>query len=222
MTKILAFNGSPRVHANSLQLLEALCDGAREVGAEIEMVQAYSANIKPCKGCLRCNVVKRCVIKGDDWPTLAERIGAADILVFASPVYFHHVSAPLKKIIDRFRSFMHVQITADGLIHTPHEAWRKRIVLIQTLGSSARDDAQPAQALFRFIAESLGEDTELDTITGTRLAVPRQLGMSVEELQALYGKLQIPAELAIPDQARNAALLAHARKLGADLVRSGR
>lgn len=108
---ILAFNGSPRRTGNTAQLLREFIRGAQDAGARAEALAAGGLNLKYCRGCLRCNVLRRCTMSGDDWPELSAKILAAEVLVFASPVYFHHFSAPLKKLLYRFRSFIQVQIT---------------------------------------------------------------------------------------------------------------
>jgi multimeric flavodoxin WrbA len=60
-------------------------------------------------------MIGRCGRPGDEWQEIKEKLDLADLVVFASPVYFHHVTAQLKKLIDRFRSLFHVQITETGL-----------------------------------------------------------------------------------------------------------
>jgi multimeric flavodoxin WrbA len=132
-------------------LLQHFLEGAKNAGAETKEIAAHEVNLEYCTGCLRCNLIKRCTIRGDEWNEMSKKILDADVLVFATPVYFHHVPAQLKKIIDRFRSFVHVQITETGLIHTPHTEWKKDFVLLLTLGSSSDSDAQPVIDLFRFM-----------------------------------------------------------------------
>lgn len=143
MKKILAFNGSARKLGNTSFLLNHFLDGAKKFDTRSEEIQAHQLNLVYCTGCLRCNLIKRCSIRNDDWNELSAKILESDVLVFATPVYFHHVSAQLKKIIDRFRSFVHVQITESGLKHTPHVEWEKDFVLLLSLGSSSDLDAQP-------------------------------------------------------------------------------
>jgi len=212
--KILAFNGSPRRQGNTSALLQQLVRGARELGAYVEEIIASEINITYCVGCLKCNLLQRCAIRNDEWQELSQKILAADVLVFASPVYFHHLTAPLKKILDRFRSFMHVQITEQGLKHTPWHSWRKHFVLLLSLGSSVVDDALPIIDLFKFITSELGPDNKLTTIVGTRLAVVRQINMSCDELKHLYSKLLLPDSLAEPDYHRNQRLLRQCYELG--------
>ncbi|UCE17246.1 MAG: flavodoxin family protein [Gemmatimonadota bacterium] len=215
---VLAFSGSPRRRGNSSLLLAEMLRGAREGGAEIEEIIAEEVNVKYCKGCLRCNLLKRCAIKSDDWLELSQKILIADVLVIASPIYFHHLTASMKKILDRFRSFLHVQITENGLIYIPWHEWKKDFVLILTLGSSSDADAQPVIDLFKYITTILGPQNKLRTIVGTRLAIANQVKMNEEELRTLYPKLKLPAILAEKDYQRNQILLKKCYELGKELA----
>jgi multimeric flavodoxin WrbA len=176
-------------------------------------------NIEHCRGCLRCNVLRRCSISGDDWLDLSQKILDSDILVFASPIYFHHLPGPVKGVLDRFRSFNHVQITESGLEHTPWQEWKKDFVLLLTMGSPDQSDAKPVIDLFNFVKSILGPGNRLHVITATRVAVARQIGKSKDELSALYEKLKLPAELAEEDYLRNIKTLEETRKLGSSLSR---
>lgn len=215
--KILAMNGSPRRKGNTSLMLAELQRGAEESGAAYDEIIADQVNLEFCAGCLRCNLIKRCAIRGDEWPELSEKILNADALVFGSPVYFHHVTASLKKIIDRFRSFLHVQMTGTGLIHTPWHEWKKHFVLILSLGNAVTDDARPIIDLLRFMIDVLGPDNQLTTIIGTGLGVVKQVTMSEEELRQLYAKIKMPEHLALSHFERNRELLQACYELGKKL-----
>jgi putative NADPH-quinone reductase len=211
---ILAFNGSPRRRGNTSILLKEFLKGVGECGLHYEEIVAEETSLKYCKGCLRCNVLKRCSIKGDDWSELSEKILTADTLVFASPVYFHHLTAQLKKILDRFRCFINVQLTEDGLKHTPHQNWNKHFILLLCLGSSDDRDSQPIIELFSFITSMLGKGNTLSWIVGKRLAVAGQVGMAEERLAGLYPKLGLPSSLSKEDYRKNQLLLKRCYELG--------
>lgn len=215
---VLAFNGSPRRNGNTSLLLEELLRGVRESGGQAQELVAEELHLKNCRGCLRCNVLRRCALRGDDWPGLSQRILAADALVFASPVYFHHLSSPLKKLLDRFRSFINVRITPEGISHIPWEVWNKKFVLLLCMGSSDQADAAPVIDLFGFMTGMLGPKNSLQVISGIRLAVLRQVSMPERELAVLYEKLGLPAELAAQDSRRNRELLQQCYEAGRALV----
>ena len=211
---ILAFNGSPRRRGNTSLLLNEFLRGAQQTGHHFEEIIAVDTNLKYCKGCLRCNVLKRCSISGDDWEELSKKILAADTIVFASPVYFHHLTAPLKKILDRFRCFINVQLTESGLKHDPYHQWKKQFILLLSLGSSDDQDAQPIIELFTFITSILGKNNQLSWIIGKRLAVAGQVTMSEEKLAGLYPKLGLSASLSKGDYNQNQLLLQKCYKWG--------
>jgi multimeric flavodoxin WrbA len=218
MKKLLALNGSMRKNGNTSILLQHFLDGARKNAAGIEEIMAKDASLHYCRGCLRCNLIGRCSINDDDWQEMSRKILDANIIAFASPVYFHHVTAALKKIIDRFRSFVNVQITESGLQHTPWERWSKDFVVIMCMGSSDNSDARPAIELFEFIKSVLGTDNRLHVITATRLAVINQVLKSREELESLYKKINLPAHLAQEDFVRNKNILKQCFELGKTLT----
>jgi len=217
MKKVLAINGSPRKNGNTSALIQQFLEGAKKNTTNIEEVFAHNLDLAYCTGCLRCNILKRCSITNDVWPILSQKILDADVLVFGSPVYFHHVTAQMKKIIDRFRSFVHVQITEEGLLHTPHQSWNKDFVLLLPLGSSNDEDAKPIIELFHFMLEMLGANNRLHVITGKRLAVVNHVLKSKEELDYLYPKINLPEELAGMDAENNKLLLQECTMLGEKL-----
>lgn len=212
--KIVAFNGSPRPAGNTSLLLESFLEGVRQNSVDPEVIHCHHLELDYCSGCLRCNVLKRCSMEDDDWSELSTRILEADVLVFAAPVYFHHVPAAMKKMVDRFRSFIHVQITETGLQHTPWNEWDKDFVLLLTMGSPDPSEADPVIDLFRFITSILGSGNRLHVLTATRLAVVKQVIKTESELKALYLKLKLPVDLASLDHKRNSKLLEDCLELG--------
>ena len=217
MKNILAINGSPRPLGNTSFLLKSFTDGAKKNNAKIDLIDSHHINLKYCNGCLRCNLIKRCSVSDDEWPELSKKILDSDVLVFASPVYFHHLTSPVKKILDRFRSFVKIQITEQSLEHIPWQEWDKDFVLLLSMGSSSDEDAKPIIDLFKFMTEILGPKNRLHVITATRLAVIKQISMEEEELKVLYGKLDIPEELAENDHNKNNQILEECFKLGEKL-----
>jgi len=207
MKKVLVLDGSTRKQGNTSILIEHFLNGAKNNTDQIDHVIAQDLKIDYCNGCLRCNLIKRCSISGDDWNELSQKIAEADVLVFASPIYFHYVSAPLKKIIDRFRSLVHVQITEQAVKHTPWQKWNKDFVLLLSMGSSDDIDAQPVVDLFEYMKEVMGEENRLHVIKATRLAVIKQISKPEDELSQLYTKLSIPEKLAKNDAIKNQKIL---------------
>jgi multimeric flavodoxin WrbA len=100
--KITVFNGSPRKAAGNTHIMtEAFLEGAREAGAEADVVFLADKHIKPCLGCLSCwlKTPGKCV-HDDDMKELLPLM-ESDILVFATPVYVDNVTGIMKMFIDR-------------------------------------------------------------------------------------------------------------------------
>ena len=95
---IVIVNGSAR-KGNTLTAIDAFIKGASEKN-KIEVIEPDKLQIAYCKGCGACQCHKGCVDKDDTNPTI-EKIAAADMIVFASPVYWWGMSAQLKVIIDK-------------------------------------------------------------------------------------------------------------------------
>ena len=96
--KIVIINGSAR-KGNTLAAINAFIKGASEKN-KIEIIEPDKLNIAPCKGCGVCQCSKGCVDK-DDTNSTIDKIAAADMILFATPVYWWGMSAQLKLIIDK-------------------------------------------------------------------------------------------------------------------------
>ena len=98
--KVLIVSSSPRKNGNSETLADAFANGAREAGHSVETVRLREKQIGFCKGCLACLKLGHCVIQ-DDAVEIAAKMHGADVLVFATPVYYYSVCGQLKTMLDR-------------------------------------------------------------------------------------------------------------------------
>lgn len=65
-----------------------------------ETVHLREKQLGFCKGCLACLKLGHCVIQ-DDAVEIAAKMHDADVLVFATPVYYYSVCGQLKTMLDR-------------------------------------------------------------------------------------------------------------------------
>lgn len=98
--KVLLISSSPRRGGNSETLAAAFAKGAQEAGNRVETVYLREKQYGFCKGCLACLKLGRCVIP-DDAAEIVSKMHDADVLVFATPVYYYSVSGQLKTMLDR-------------------------------------------------------------------------------------------------------------------------
>lgn len=88
---ILILSASLRASSNSEALANAFADGARAAGHAVEVISLRGKNIAFCRGCLACQTLGRCVID-DDAVAITEKMQHADVIVFATPIYYYEMS----------------------------------------------------------------------------------------------------------------------------------
>ena len=98
--KVLILSSSPRKGGNSETLAVAFAKGVQEAGHQVETVYLREKQYGFCKGCFACLNLGHCVIQ-DDAVEIAAKMHDADVLVFATPVYYYCVSGQLKTMLDR-------------------------------------------------------------------------------------------------------------------------
>ena len=101
MKRILVIQGGGRPNGNTAQLIAAFVKGTESAGHQTEMISLLKNEVKDCLGCNACRYGKPCVQK-DAFNEMIPKIKAADLVVFASPLYYFTFSARLKAFIDRF------------------------------------------------------------------------------------------------------------------------
>ena len=97
---ILILSTSPRRKGNSAALAEAFAEGAHEAGNHAEVVTLCDMKLEFCRGCLACQKTGRCIIN-DDVRDLLPKIHDADVLIFATPIYYYEMSGQMKTLLDR-------------------------------------------------------------------------------------------------------------------------
>ena len=100
---ILVISSSLRSGSNSEALADSFIKGAEDAGNKTEKISLRNKSIAFCKGCLACQKLGRCVIN-DDAIAITEKMHDADVIVFASPIYYYEMSGQLKTLLDRANS----------------------------------------------------------------------------------------------------------------------
>jgi multimeric flavodoxin WrbA len=103
MTKVVAFNGSPRKDGNTSILIRHILEELDNKGIETETLQLGGKKIRGCTACGKCfeNRDRRCVFDDDMVNTCIEKMSSADGIILGSPVYFFDVTPEMKALIDR-------------------------------------------------------------------------------------------------------------------------
>ena len=96
----MVISSSLRSRSNSDALADEFARGAADAGNEVEKVTLREKDIRFCKGCLACQKIGRCVIN-DDAPAIVGKMHDADVIAFATPIYYYEMCGQLKTLLDR-------------------------------------------------------------------------------------------------------------------------
>lgn len=98
--KVLIVSTSLRGGSNSEILAKECEKGALAAGHQVELVTLKGKEIKYCIGCLSCQSKGVCILK-DDVAEIMEKVLAAEVIVYATPIYYYEMSGQLKTLLDR-------------------------------------------------------------------------------------------------------------------------
>jgi len=153
--KAVIVEASPKPEGNSTTIAKHIINGLLE-NPEAEITELFldELDIKFCRGCWEC--LKRgepgCVIN-DDMTWIYPKLNEADVLVFATPVYWWHINAQMKKFIDRFEGLL------DG--NGPNNLSGRTLVLVITYNMEDPDGVYLAIQMFKSIAGWGGLDLKI-------------------------------------------------------------
>ena len=97
---ILILSTSPRKNGNSEMLAREFARGAEEAGHNVELLSLHDKTLGFCKGCLACQKTQRCVIH-DDADAIVRKMKDAEVIAFATPIYFYEMCGQMKTLLDR-------------------------------------------------------------------------------------------------------------------------
>ena len=150
--KAVIVEASPRRDGNSVTLAKEFIRGLNE-NPEAVVSELYldDLNIQFCRGCWSCLKLGEpgCVID-DDMTWIYPKLNEADVIVFATPIYWWHINAQMKKFIDRLEGLL------DG--NGPNNLSGKALVLILTYNMEDPDGVYLAIQMFKSIAGWAGLD----------------------------------------------------------------
>lgn len=131
MKKVIIISTSLRVGSNSDMLADKFMEGALQAGHEVEKISLDGKDIRFCRGCLACQKLGKCVIH-DDVNSIMQKVLQADIIVWATPIYYLEMSGQMKVLIDRmnamytlnyqFRDIYMLTVAAEEDLEVPQRA----------------------------------------------------------------------------------------------------
>ena len=100
MKKVIVISTSLRKGSNSDMLADKFIEGATAADHDVEKISLIGKEMKFCIGCLTCGTTHKCCIK-DDVPAIMDKVLGADVVVWATPIYYYEMSGQMKTLIDR-------------------------------------------------------------------------------------------------------------------------
>ena len=133
MKNVVVISTSLRPGSNSHTLAEQFAEGAESAGNEVELISLKWKEIKFCIGCLSCQKTGTCVFK-DDVPAIMDSVLNADVVCWATPVYYYEMSGQMKTLIDRMNAMY------------PKDYRFRDIYLLTTAAESEEDTPKRAES----------------------------------------------------------------------------
>ncbi|MBQ3765253.1 MAG: flavodoxin family protein [Bacteroidales bacterium] len=103
MKRVIVISTSLRHGSNSDMLADQFVEGAQSAGNDVEKISLMGKDVQFCKGCLACQKLGRCVIK-DDVNDIIAKVLEADVVCWATPIYYYEMSGQMKTLIDRLNA----------------------------------------------------------------------------------------------------------------------
>ena len=170
--KCLAIQASPNLNGLTSSLAQAVLNGVKTEGGVTELIHLNKLDIKSCLACDngwgQCREKNLCIQK-DDFEALRKKITEADVIVFATPVYWHDLSESAKRFLDRLRR-------CEGFSFKKFNG--KKIIGIASAGGSGRGAARALYNLEDYLRR-LGFEI-FDLVTVTRFSKDHKFSMLEE------------------------------------------
>ena len=103
MKRVIVISTSLRRGSNSDMLADKFVEGAIAAGNDVEKISLVGKEIQFCRGCFACQKLGRCVIK-DDVNDIMTKVLEADVVCWATPIYYYEMSGQMKTLIDRMNA----------------------------------------------------------------------------------------------------------------------
>jgi len=103
MTKVVAFNGSPRKDGNTAILLNLVLDELKKDGIDTELIQLAGETLSGCIACYKCaeNRDQKCAVVKDRVNEYIAKMQQAEGILLGSPTYISDMTANMKALIER-------------------------------------------------------------------------------------------------------------------------
>ncbi|MBR6024491.1 MAG: flavodoxin family protein [Methanobrevibacter sp.] len=108
--KVVVISSSPRKGGNSDTLCDEFVRGAVDGGNKAVKYFLEDIEFDSCKACMSCKTPERECYQDDQISLILDDMMEADVIVYATPVYYYSMTGTLKRFFDRcYPIFNHLE-----------------------------------------------------------------------------------------------------------------
>lgn len=146
MMKVITILGSPKKKGKTAKALDLFEEKISAKGGTVKRIHVADYKMNGCLGCYFCQTKedKPGCVQNDDVLLILKKIVAADLVIYASPVYGFNFTAQIKPLLDR-----HFCLATD--FATPNMSSvieGKRVMLLLTCAGPAENNTDLAEEIF--------------------------------------------------------------------------
>ncbi|MEI6127257.1 MAG: flavodoxin family protein [Pseudomonadota bacterium] len=201
--KVLGFVGSPRKGGNSDILADTFLEGAAAAGAATKKFFLADHTINQCRGCFRnCTTIPgiACAVFRDAMDMLLAEMAAADLMLFASPLYCATYSSIMARFFERCLPFWEIEITGElgtmdafRFINNPVKGKKAVTALVQDL-----KEPKVGELAFTAYEHNVGRTYMMNIIDTIHITDVRDVGDIKKKTEKLEEIFSLGKKLASP------------------------
>lgn len=173
MKKVLIISTSLRGGSNSDILARECEKGAKDAGHEVEYISLKGKDIRFCIGCLACQSKGACVIE-DDVAEIMAKVKQAEVIVFATPIYYYEMSGQMKTLLDRLNPLF------------PMEYEFRDIYMIATAAEAEEDTFEKAYNGLQGWVDCFEKASLKGLVAGGGINEPKEAAHHTEAMKEAY------------------------------------
>ena len=108
--KVIVISSSPRIGGNSDTLCDEFVRGALDADNAAVKYNLEEIRFHSCKACMKCKTPEMKCFQEDGLAEVLDKMMEADVIVYATPIYYYSMCGTLKRFFDRcYPIFNHLE-----------------------------------------------------------------------------------------------------------------
>jgi multimeric flavodoxin WrbA len=175
--RAIIINGAIRTKGNTDALVNKIIEGSSATDVEVNLVTLREKKVGNCMCCYQCLAKSSCSIQ-DDMTELCGFIQNAQLLIFASPLYWCGVTGLMKTFIDRLFFYYHPETK-------PLISGKKAIIITSMNQQNVVYESEPLVHFYTRLLNCLGIK-DIDMFFFGEIMKKEDLSRKPQYLKAVY------------------------------------